>query len=173
MKSNQVISCAVDRERMKMDFSVRGAGKFTFDIERAGNTAGANLSAVGLEAMIHGFRQKISDAAAIGRDPETGASATPQEKLDAMLAVAERLEMGLWNATGGGEPRGGVLFAALCELYPQRTAAEVREWLAGKSRADQAKLRASKSVAEKILEIQARNADGSAGDSMLDELGGM
>jgi hypothetical protein len=73
-------------------------------------------------AMIHGVIQKVSDRAAIGRDPETGASATPEEKFAAMKECAERLMSGgPWNAvaTGGGGNQGGLLYRAMRTLYPQ------------------------------------------------------
>lgn len=125
------------------------------------------------QAVIHGLKQKISDRAAIARDPETGRSATPQEKFDAMQETAKRLASGgPWNAVGGegGATKRGVLFTALCELFPTRPPNELREWLARKSKSEQAKLRKSEKVAAKIAEIQARNGDAGAGDDMLDEL---
>src|ERR1700745_2473137 len=42
------------------------------------------------QLILHGLKQKICDAAAIPRNPETGRSATPKEKFDAMQAVAAR-----------------------------------------------------------------------------------
>jgi hypothetical protein len=72
-------------------------------------------------AEMHGFIQKISDRAAIGRDPETGASATPEEKFAAMKECAERLMSGgPWNAvaTGGGGNQGGLLYRAMKAIYP-------------------------------------------------------
>lgn len=72
-------------------------------------------------AFLHGLVQKISDRAAIGRDPETGASATPEEKFAAMKECAERLMSGgPWNAvaTGGTGSTGGLLFRAMKTLYP-------------------------------------------------------
>jgi len=73
------------------------------------------------QAMFHGLVQKISDRAAIGRDPETGASASPEEKFTAMKECAERLQNGgPWNvvSTGGGANAGGLLYRAMKAIYP-------------------------------------------------------
>lgn len=73
------------------------------------------------QAMFHGLVQKISDRAAIGRDPETGASATPEEKFAAMKACADRLMAGgPWNAVtvGTGSSAGGLLYRAMRAIYP-------------------------------------------------------
>lgn len=73
------------------------------------------------EARNHGFVQKISDRAAIGRDPETGASASPEDKFAAMKECADRLMAGgPWNAvaTGGSGNVGGLLYRAMRTLYP-------------------------------------------------------
>jgi hypothetical protein len=91
-----------------------GEQSFEFDMSKVPTEATA-------KALIHGFVQKISDRAAIGRDPETGASATPEEKFKAMKAAADRLMSGgPWNAvaTGAGN-QGGLLYRAMRALYPQ------------------------------------------------------
>lgn len=166
MKSNQVVQFV--ESNGELIFTVNGVqGVIRIDV----NDLSPEILRI---AAIHGLKQKISDRAAIGRDPETGASATPEEKFAAMRETAERLaDGGPWNAVGGGEgtTKRGVLFTALCELFPAKTAEEIREWLAGKSKAEQAKLRKSEKVAAKIAEIQARSGDADAGDDMLDELG--
>lgn len=68
------------------------------------NSAGeiaVNLNAldenIKFRLMVHGAKQKISDAAAIPRDEETGLSATPSQKFEAMRAVALRLIDGSWG----------------------------------------------------------------------------
>jgi hypothetical protein len=166
MKSNQVVLFAENGGHLV--FRVAGVdGSITLSVD--------SLSPETLRiAAIHGLKQKISDRAAIGRDSETGASATPEEKFAAMQETAERLANGgPWNAVGGGEgtTKRGVLFTALCELFPGKSPDEIRDWLGGKSKAEQAKLRKSEKVAAKIAEIQARSGDADAGDDMLDELG--
>ena len=64
------------------------------------------------QAMLHGIKQKIGDAAAIARNTTTGASASIQDKFDAMAEVVERLTAadGAWNKTReGGAGAGNTL----------------------------------------------------------------
>jgi len=53
-------------------------------------------------AMVHGFKQKIADTAAMECDTETGKSAPMVAKRAAMQTVVERLNAGEWNATRTG-----------------------------------------------------------------------
>ena len=132
-------------------------------------------------AAMHGLKQKLVDAAAIGRNPETGRSATIQDKYDAVRAVYDRLLAGRWNAERGegGAPAGGLLFAALVRMYDGKKSEEaIREFLAGKSDKEKAALRKNPRVAEIIEEIKAeRAANGDEGEEpgadLLDELDGL
>jgi hypothetical protein len=134
-KSNSIITHVLGANDV-ITFTV-GAQSFTFDA--------ATVSAETLRAAtLHGFVQKISDRAAIGRDPETGASATPEEKFAAMKETAERLMAGgPWNAvaTGTGSA-GGVLYRAMRNLYPQAwaTRAEFAEYIKAKAVSESARL---------------------------------
>lgn len=134
----------------------------------------SDLSPAILEmAALHGLKQKICDAAAISRDPETGRSATTETKFRAMHAVYERIMAGEWNAKRGeGTTTGGLLFRALCRLYPAKDADTLREFLAGKTKQEQAALRANPKVAAIIEEIKAESANVSEidTDELLGEL---
>jgi hypothetical protein len=127
------------------------------------------------EAMMHGLKQKIGDAAAISRNPETGRSATLSDKRAAMRAVVERLQAGAWNAERGegGSPAGGLLFAALVRMYAGKKSDEaLREFLAGKDDKQKAALRKNPRVAEIIEQIKAeRAADGDGEEPGADLLG--
>lgn len=110
-KSNTVVTHALAGS--VITFTV-GEQSFNVDVGHL-NTDVAQM------AMIHGVIQKVSDRAAIGRDPETGASATPEEKFTAMKECADRLMSGgPWNATpiGGIGTAGGLLYRAMRNLYP-------------------------------------------------------
>lgn len=132
-------------------------------------------------ALMHGLKQKLVDAAAISRNPDTGRSATADDKYEAVLAVYNRLVSGHWNAgrsagTGGS---GGLLFRALCRMYGDAKSPEqIRGFLAGKSKAAQAALRGNARVAAIIDEIKAEDAangmgaDAAASDDLLAELEG-
>ena len=76
-------------------------------------------------ACLHGLKQKLVDAAAIARNTDTGASATLEDKFNAVREVFERITApdGTWNkqARAGGTSTGGsgLLLRALMELTGQ------------------------------------------------------
>lgn len=125
-------------------------------------------------ALMHGLKQKICDAAAISRNPDTGRSASIWDKFSAMTEVADRLKAGNWNkpAEGPSGPKGGLLFAALCRRSPEKNPEALRVWLEGFDDAQKAALRANPKIATIIAEIKAERdaakVDGSGIDS--DEL---
>lgn len=117
-------------------------------------------------AACHGIKQKCIDAAAISRNPDTGKSATVQDKWTALMKVIDRItaEDGAWNETReGGGNQGGLLLRALMRLQPQKTREELAAWLDGKTDKEQAALRANPKVAPIIAELKAeqdrKNAD--------------
>lgn len=185
-KSNSVITHTVAEDFSAVTFAVLGAGQFTFDVRAALGASAGDGADVGAmwdamptfarRAVIHGVIQRISDRAAIGRDPETGASATPQDKFDAMRELADHMQStGEWNlprATGTAAPKGGVLLTALCRLFPAKPRDEVKTWLAAKSAAERTALRKSEAVARIITEIEAAAGKGVDGDALLGELNG-
>lgn len=112
------------------------------------------------QLMLHGLKQKLVDAAAISRNPETGRSATVEDKFAAVLDVTDRLKAGEWSKRReSGEPStGGLLFKALCELYANKTPQQIRDFLATKDKEQQAALRKTPKIAEIIIRLQARSA---------------
>ena len=125
-------------------------------------------------AAAHGLKQKLVDAAAISCSPETGRPATIEDKFEAVKTVYERLLTGQWNKPreGSGAVVGGLLFKALCRMYPAKTPDDLKQYLSTKSEADKAALRKNPRVAAIIEEIKAETAktpDGT-GDALLDEL---
>lgn len=73
------------------------------------------------QAMLHGLKQKLVDAAAIARNTDTGMAATPSDKYEAVRAVYDRItkaEGATWNAVREGEAKaqGGMFVRALMEL---------------------------------------------------------
>lgn len=123
-------------------------------------------------ALAHGLKQKIGDAGAISRNPDTGRSATIADKRAAMQAVADRLLAGQWNKVreGGAGAQGGLLLSALCELKPGKTREQLQAYLDKLSDKEQAALRASapiKPIIERIKAERAKvpaNADAIAAD---------
>ena len=130
-----------------------------------------------VQATMHGLKQKLVDAAAISRNPDTGRSATIDDKYAAVREVYDRLLMGQWNKgrADGTTGTGGYLFRALCILYATKTPDAIREFLSKKSKVEQAALRATpkiKTIIDDLKLADARNGDdvGLDTDAMLDEL---
>lgn len=150
-KSTSVVSANIDRQLLTIN--VDGAGTIAVDLEELGGE-------IVRFAAMHGLKQKICDAAAIPRDLETGKSATPQQKYEAMLRVVETLRRGEWNAARGegGGVKGGLLFRALCRMQPSKTPEEIRAFLDKRTKEEQAALRKNARVAAIIAELQAESA---------------
>jgi hypothetical protein len=102
-KANSVISARLDGETIV--FQVRGksaepdkpgpiVGETKLDLTRIAHT-------LHKRAEIHGWIQRISDAAAISRDPKTGHPATAGTKLEAMTRLVEHYNSGNadWSPT--------------------------------------------------------------------------
>ena len=121
-------------------------------------------------AMMHGLKQKLVDAAAISRNPETGRAASVEDKYQAVKIVYDRLLAGQWNAVReGGGSTGGLLFQALCRMYAGRkTPDELKAFLADKSDAEKTALRKNPRVATIIEDIRAEQ--GKAASIDTDEL---
>ena len=122
-------------------------------------------------AMMHGLKQKLVDAAAISRNPETGRPTTVEDKYQAVKTVYDRLLAGQWNATreGGGGATGGLLLQALVRMYAGRkTVDELKAFLADKSDAEKTALRKNPRVAQIIDDIRAEQ--GKAANIDTDEL---
>lgn len=124
-----------------------GENQITWSVKGAteGEPLLLDLSKVSLEnrnrAMLHGFVQRVSDAAAMARDSKTGASATPQEKFEAMRRLVAHYQSGSveWSplrATEGvGRPRVDkdkeLLVRALGVHAPQKSAETVGKFVQG------------------------------------------
>lgn len=125
-------------------------------------------------ALMHGLKQKLVDAAAISRSPETGRAASIDDKYDAVKVVYDRLISGQWNATReGGNGGGGLLLQALVRMYTGRkTPEQIKEFLDGKTDAEKTALRKNPRVAELIDTIRAETSKAAAidTDSLLGEL---
>lgn len=124
------------------------------------------------QATLHGFKQKLVDAAAISRNPDTGRSATIDDKYQAVKEVYDRLMSGQWNKTRGdgtGSGTGGLLFRALCLHYPTKTAEAIRSFLDKKSATEKTALRNVPAIAAIIATLKVDSGDVDT-DALLDEL---
>ena len=190
-KGNSVVTYVVSANYHTVAFAVEGVGGFDVDILGMCGPAFDELSENGKHATVHGIVQKVSDRAAIGRDPDTGKSASPAEKFEAMKEVADRLQSGgPWNvAREGGGNEGGLLYRAMKKLYPHGANVVSRkafgEWLEAKAVAEAARLgqkvsvhdvrkglAAVKSIAKAMDELRAEEAKatGIDGKALLAEM---
>ena len=125
-------------------------------------------------AMLHGLKQKLCDAGAIARDPETGRTATIEMKYQAVKEVFDRItsDDGTWNKPREAGSTGGLLTTALLRMYAGRkTKEQVLEYLAQRTPAEQAALRKVKRIAELIEEIKAERAANAGNDDEAEQLG--
>lgn len=123
------------------------------------------------QALLHGLKQKLVDAAAISRNPDTGKSATVDDKYAAVREVYDRLLDGNWNAPREGSGQSSLLQAAMVE-FSGKDAATVKTWLDGKTDAEKKALSLNPKVAAIINRIRAERAktDGINSDELLSEL---
>jgi hypothetical protein len=142
MKANSVIETKIVEGILALNFS-NGAA-LEVDINQLS-------PAIRLHAIFHGLKQKLCDAAAMSRDPETGKPATVEMKYAAVKEVYDRILAGEWNATREGGTNGGLLYRALCQIYAaSKTPEEIKTWLDAKSDAEKKALRESKKIAKVI-----------------------
>lgn len=127
--------------------------------------------AIKQQAMMHGLKQKLVDAAAISRNTETGKSASIDDKFDAVNEVVTRLVIeNAWNKTreGGSGNEGGLLLRALSELYPNLTREQVASFLDSKTASEKVALRNSSKIAAIIQTYRKSNDD--LADKLLADL---
>lgn len=149
-------------------------GKLTLDFEHGKLV---EIDAAGLQpqviaqALMHGLKQKLVDAAAISRNPENGRAATIETKFDAVAEVATRLLEGEWNKRREGGQTGGLLKRALIEMYAGRkTAEQIEAFLAAKSDKEKAALRKNSKVAEIIERLRREDLAAKGEDGGVDLL---
>lgn len=104
-------------------------------------------------AALHGLKQRLVDAAAIPRDPDTGRSATAADKYAAVRRVWDHMTAtGEWNLVrGSGGGSDGLLVAALMEACGL-TREQAREAVAGWDRPLQEAMRERDPVIAPIVQ---------------------
>lgn len=124
------------------------------------------------QALLHGLKQKLVDAAAISRNPDTGRSATVDDKYNAVREVYDRLLAGQWNKSRGegSGTSGGLLFRALCQMYADKTPDAIKAFLDKKTPAEKAALRATPKIAAIIDTLRADKASDIDADELLADL---
>lgn len=169
-KANSVVTQAVDAATGVVTFKVLGAGEFGF------NPASAS-EVVRSRAMLHGFVQRIADAAAMSRDTKTGAAPSPLARLAAMKRIADHYATGSVEWSIPRAPRvdtlDSVILAAVVEATGKTEAevlAMVERGAAGKgmtTKAYLAGLATAALVAPIVARIRATEARGVDGDGLL------
>lgn len=155
-------------------------GVITWSVKDAGTLA-LHLDMVHtsnmLRAAIHGFVQRISDAAAIARDSETGKSATPAEKFQAMKRLVDHYASGAaeWSLVreGGGTRATsgtGLLRAALLLWQPEKGVEAISKWVEGLKPAQVAALLMSKELKPHVDAAREAQLSEAAGGIDADEL---
>jgi hypothetical protein len=128
-------------------------------------------------AMMHGLKQKLVDGAAIARNPETGRSATLEDKFNAVQEIYDRITDSAapaWNkgrTSGEGDGGNTLLLRALCKMSG-KSPAVMAALLENKTKEEKKALRANPKVAAIIAELQSERLaqQGIDGDALLDEL---
>jgi hypothetical protein len=129
------------------------------------------------DALMHGLKQKLVDGAAIARNPETGRSATLEDKFNAVKEIYDRITdptAPSWNkgrSSGDGDGGNTLLLRALCKMSG-KTPAVMAALLDTKTKEEKKALRANPKVAAIIAELQAERLalQGIDGEALLDEL---
>lgn len=173
-KSNSVVQVVQDGSILT--FNVLGAGSIEFDTRKVHED---NLQ----RAIMHGFKQRLSDAAALSRNPENGQPASPADKFAAIQELAEFYMSGAegWSrrAEGRAGPVASITLQAIARVKGcDMTAAEamIGKLAGGKFSGDRKAaltyLRKGSKVQEAMQEIRAERAGGGDvdADEMLDGL---
>lgn len=149
----------VKRDGAMIAIAVKGAGIVTLNMDKI---SPENMA----YAAFHGLKQRVVDAAALARDTKTGQAAPADEKLEAIQAVVEHLESGTaqWSRVVAGQPKGGLLFEALCRVYGhQKAPSDIRAWLDTRSDKEQMALREDEAIAPVIATIKAERVKADTG----------
>jgi len=129
------------------------------------------------QAMLHGLKQKLVDAAAIARNTETGLTASPEDKFAAVKTVYDRIirQDGTWNAIREGveHKAGGLFMRALMELTG-KTKPQLEVMVEKMSKEEVSALKKSEKVLAitQRMEREAAAQAGNTGDDLLAMLAG-
>lgn len=173
-RANAVVT--MEQAGNELVFNVLGAGAMRLDM-------GKISEAILTRAAIHGLKQRISDAAAIPCDAETGKPATPAEKFTAMQALVDHYNSGSaeWSRraeAGERTPNGGKVLQAIMNVYQFSTVEKARETVEATAakrgieyKAALALWKSSDKVAAELTRMATATAKVDA-DDLLDELNG-
>jgi hypothetical protein len=128
-------------------------------------------------AMIHGWIQRIGDAAAIQHNKETGLAATPADKFENMRRLVEHYNSGSdqWSPSraSGGTRIGSdesLLAQAIAELKPESSPDAIRAKVHGMTRAQRLALMEQASVKPIIERLRGEQVQDIDADELLSGL---
>lgn len=135
-------------------WQVKGAGTLALDLSKCSEK-------VRERAAVHGMVQRVSDAAAMARNSKTGASASPQEKFEAMQRLVEHYQSGTeeWSpqrsggegSKGRGVDRDKELLAMALGIHAvDKPAAVIAEFVKGLRKEQVAALLVSEQLKEAV-----------------------
>lgn len=127
------------------------------------------------QAMLHGLKQKLVDAAAIARNTETGLSASIDDKFSAVQEVAVRISRATnptWNKEREGEKKetGNTLLVRALMQMTGKDRSYVDDFLTSKTKEQRAALKSNPRVVAIIAELQRAQSTVDT-DELLGELG--
>ena len=178
-RANWTIAHKIEGQLVK--FAVKGAGELVLDVAKV---HAANRK----RAEMHGFVQRVSDAAAMARDSKTGASATPQEKFEAMKRLVEHYMGGAeeWSPARSVEgvgrpksenPQARLLRVALSLFNPEKSAETIAQFVKERNAAQitalllSEQLKVSVELArEQLAQEDAKAAEGVNAEELLSGL---
>ena len=145
--------------------TVNGVGSFTFHADRAAQSNRAY-------ATMHGFKQRIGDAAALGTfDEETGLKITDAQRFNAMKALADYYESGAttWSVRGPSVSKDDIslLIEALVRARPDKTREQCTEKVESLTRAQRIKFATLPEIAPFYTEVVAERTAGVDGEELL------
>lgn len=147
IRANGVMTKTILGELIEWTFA--NGKKLTFDATKSAATAQT--------AKMHGYAQKIGDAAAMSADETTGKPASLEDKFAAMEATIANLYAGEWNVRG--ESGDAVLIEAVLAHYAgKKTRDAVVKHVAGLKKAEKAKLALLPPIKKQLDRITADRA---------------
>jgi hypothetical protein len=185
MLSGDKRSFIMARTNAVVTFTQHDDGTQTYTVGGQSRTFDPAKTALEIQthAMYHGFKQRISDKAALSRDPKTGKSATPEQKRAAVWAIIDHYESGTdkWDmprepGNGGGRSDASYIMQALAmvqdvdlKTMAERVAANA-EKRGITVEAYLKRVATSPAVAEAVARI--KHGESEDADEILDELAG-
>jgi hypothetical protein len=165
MKSNAIYTDVSTEEALRLQFRTGEVLELTF----------ADLGEdILFRAAKHGIKQKVIDSMAMSRDPTTGKSATPGEKIAAAREVVAQLLVGKWSV-GRGAGSSSLEVLAIMASFPKFQAlgrAATKEWFKSQSLSRQAGILGLPAVQVAMAKLLAEQAKGIDGDAIALEMMG-